>query len=159
MCESGTGKKARIKNAIIIFGSYQDELNCSKISVICSLWPYVLLCVLCGVPQGCFFCWMWRRSDFFFLFYFITLLINNLEEGSVPNVAILAAATRKGLNTVESWIALTILWIVFSLGVDNWLTNFNGEKCEGMRPEASAARGDYAAVHMGVWGTICSCLL
>lgn len=62
------------------------------------------MCVLWGA-LGSVFCWMWR-SDFFFL---ITVLINNLEEGSVPNVAILAAATRKGLNAMESWITLTIL--------------------------------------------------
>lgn len=66
MCELGTGKKARVENAVLLFASYQDVLNRSKISVICSLWPDVLLCVLCVVPQECFFCWMWRRSDFFF---------------------------------------------------------------------------------------------
>lgn len=38
-------QKARIKIAFLTFGSYQD----SKISVICSLWPYVLLSV-CRVP-------------------------------------------------------------------------------------------------------------
>lgn len=37
-----------------------------------------------------------------FNFFFITLLINSLEEGSVPNVAMLAAATREELNTTES---------------------------------------------------------
>lgn len=122
-----------------------------------------LLFVVCG--QMCFYvCYVWCPKSVSFagceggvIFFFVTLLINNLEEGSVPNVAILAAATRKGLNTVNSWVALTILWIVFSLGVDNWLTNLNGEKCGGMRPEAGTAHGDYAVVHMGVWGTICSC--
>lgn len=78
-------------------------------------------------------------------FFFIALLINSLEEGSVPNVAMLAA--REELNTTESWI---ILRIVFSLGMDNLLTDFCGEKCEGTRPEANTARGDYAVVHMEV---------
>lgn len=145
-----TVKKARIKNAFLTFGSYQD----SNISVICSLWPYVLLSA-CRVPQGCFFCWC-ERNDGMILnfFFFIALLINSLEEGSVPNVAMLAAATREELNTTESWI---ILRIVFSLGMDNLLTDFCGEKCEGTRPEANTARGDYAVVHMEVWGTIHSC--
>lgn len=74
----------------------------------------------------------------------------------MPNVAVLAAATKKDLNTVKSWIALTILWIVFSLG---WITGsqISMERREVMRPEASSACGDYVAVYMGVWGTVCSC--
>lgn len=39
------------------------------------------------------------RSDL--LLFFITLLINNLVEGSVPNLVMLAAATKKGPNTVK----------------------------------------------------------
>lgn len=65
-CESGTGKKARVKNAILTFGSYQDELNRSKIAVICSLGPYVLLCVLCGVPRGVSFAGCEGGVIFFF---------------------------------------------------------------------------------------------
>lgn len=60
-----TVKKARIKNAFLTFGSYQD----SNISVICSLWPYVLLSA-CRVPQGCFFCWCERNDGVIFIFFF-----------------------------------------------------------------------------------------
>lgn len=49
-----------------------------------------------------------------FFFFFIALLINSLVEGSVPNVAMLAAATGKGLNTTGSWSIQRILGIVFS---------------------------------------------
>lgn len=48
MCELGTGKKARVENAVLLFGSYQDELNRSKI----------LLFVVCG--RMCFYvCYVW----------------------------------------------------------------------------------------------------
>lgn len=123
-----------------------------------------LIFVVCG--HSCFYvCYVGCPKGVCFagcegevvIFFFIILLINNLGTEPSSNVAILAAATRKGLNTVKSWIALTILWIVFNLWVDNWLTNFSGKKCEGMRPETSTAHEDYAALHAGVWGTIRSC--
>lgn len=79
MCELGTGKKARVENAVLLFASYQDVLNRSKISVICSLWPDVLLCVLCVVPQECFFCWMWRRSDFFFSLHCLSTTLKRAQ--------------------------------------------------------------------------------
>lgn len=113
--------------------------------------------VYVGCPKGVSFADVKGMMEWFINRFFITLPINSLEEGSVPNVAMLAAATRKGLNTTDLWIILRILWIVFSLGMDNLLTNFSGEKCEATRPEASTAHGDYAVVHMEVWGTIHSC--
>lgn len=125
-----------------------------------------LLFVVCGhmcfylhvrCPKGVSFADVKGMMEWFLIFFLITLLINILVESSVPNVAMLAAATRKELNTTESWIILRILWIVFTLGMDDLLTNFSGEKCEGMRPEANSAHRDYAVVHMEVWGTIRSC--
>lgn len=111
-------------------------------------------CLYVGCPKAVYFADVTGMMEGFKFFFFIALLINILEEGSVPNVAMLATATTKGLNPTESWSILRTLWIVFSLGMDTLLTNFSGEKCEGMRPEANTACGDYAVVCMEVWGTI-----
>lgn len=86
----------------------------SLLFVVCG---HMCFSVYVGCPKGVSFADV--KGMIYNFFFLISLLINSLVEGSVPNVAMLAAATGKRLNTTGSWIILRILGIV---SAKEWIT-------------------------------------